>query len=118
MALNSIGGETVGGLVKGLSRNGVLATYGVLGGGKISYDGRIQLFKNISTRAYWLTANTKANPQSKVDTVEAVSKLFKEGKLKVAAYNKVKFDSTGDLKATILNTIGKSKSGKQVVIYE
>ena len=65
-----------------------------------------------------MTANTKANPQSKVDTVEAVSKLFKEGKLKVAAYNKVKFDSTGDLKATILNTIGKSKSGKQVVIYE
>ena len=118
LTLNSIGGETVGGLVKGLSRNGVLATYGVLGGGKISYDGRIQLFKNISTRAYWLTANTKANPQSKVDTVEAVSKLFKEGKLKVAAYDKVKFDSTGDLKATILNTIGKSKSGKQVVIYE
>ncbi|CAX45455.1 enoyl-[acyl-carrier protein] reductase [nadph, b-specific], putative [Candida dubliniensis CD36] len=118
LALNSLGGKTVGGLVKSLSRNGVLVTYGVLGGGEITYDGRIQLFKNISTRAYWLTANTKANPQSKINTVEAVSKLFKEGRIKVVSYNTVKFDPTSDLKTTILSAINKSKTGKQVVIYE
>ncbi|RCK63580.1 putative trans-2-enoyl-CoA reductase 1, mitochondrial [Candida viswanathii] len=119
LALNSLGGPTVLGLVRSLSQDGTLVTYGVLAGGAIEYDGKLQLFKNLSTKAYWLTANTKKDPQRKVETVEALTKLFNDGSIKVVPYNKVKYDaSVPDYTKLVLETIAKSKSEKQVIIYE
>lgn len=120
LALNSLGGSTIPGLMKSLSNNGIMVTYGVLAGGHIEYDGKLQLFKNLSTRAFWLTANTKQNPQGKIDTVNELIKLFKDGSIKVVPFKKVRYNpnSIPDYTKFVVDTISKSKKEKQVIIYE
>ncbi|CAI5757262.1 unnamed protein product [Candida verbasci] len=116
LALNSVSNETVWNLVNSLSPDGVLITYGSIGGTEIKYDARVQLLKNIKTKAFWLTKNTKANPEGKVDTVKSLIKLYQEGKLKDVGYNKVKY--AGDLRDSVLEAIQNSKNGKQVVFLQ
>ncbi|EMG49510.1 ETR1 Enoyl-[acyl-carrier-protein] reductase 1 [Candida maltosa Xu316] len=119
LALNSLGGKSVPGLVKSLSEDGTLITYGVLAGGEINYNGALQLFKNLTTKAYWLTANTKKNPSYKIETVNKLAELFSEDKIEVVPYVKVKYDSTKqDLKSCIKQTITDSKTQKHVIFYE
>lgn len=120
LALNSLGGKTVPGLMKSLSQNGIMVTYGVLAGGHVEYDGKLQLFKNLTTKAYWLTENTKKNPQSKIETVNELIKLFNEGLIKLVPYNKVKYDPKliPNYTKFVVDTIANSKSEEQVIIYE
>ncbi|RLV89826.1 putative trans-2-enoyl-CoA reductase 1 mitochondrial [Spathaspora sp. JA1] len=116
LALNSVGGTTVAQLVKSLSIDGTLVTYGVVGSPDIVYDGRIQLFKNITTTAYWLTSNTKRNPNSKIETINKLIELYQQKKIKDVDFGKVIYSKNEDLKKVILEAI--SKDGKQVVIYQ
>ncbi|EGW32681.1 uncharacterized protein SPAPADRAFT_61753 [Spathaspora passalidarum NRRL Y-27907] len=118
LALNSLGGDSVGALVKSLSVNGFLVTYGIVAGTDIVYDGRIQLFKNITTTAYWLTANTKRNPQSKVETIGKLVELYKQNKIKDVPFDKVVYSRNDDLKLAVLQAIAKTKGGKQVIVYK
>lgn len=119
LALNSVGGITVPRLVESLSNDGFLVSYGVVGSAEIKYDGRLQLFKNLTTASYWLTANTKRDPQRKVDTVNKLIELYQDGKIRDVEYNKVAYNSKSqDLKSVVLKAIADSKNGKQVIIYE
>ncbi|EAZ62863.2 mitochondrial 2-enoyl thioester reductase [Scheffersomyces stipitis CBS 6054] len=119
LALNSIGGgEAVTQLANSLSHDGFLVTFGVIGGGQISIDPRIQLFKNITTAAYWLTANTKKNPQSKVDTVQTLLEYYKQGKIVDTPLNKIQFKENENIQKVFVNAIVNSKDGKQVIFYE
>ncbi|KAG7663979.1 uncharacterized protein J8A68_002480 [[Candida] subhashii] len=119
LALNSVCGVTVPNLVASLSNDGFLVSYGVVGSPEIKYDGRLQLFKNLTTVSYWLTANTKRNPQSKVDTINKLIELYQTGKIKDVEFNKVEYNpKTQDLKSVVLKSIADSKNGKQVIIYE
>lgn len=118
LALNSVGDETVAILIDALSQDGTLITYGASGGNKkISYDSTAQLFKNITTKAYWLTKNTKANPQLKVDTINKLLKLYQNKVIQSPNFNKAKFDQSQDLAQLVLHSIS-STTGKQVIVYE
>lgn len=115
LALNSVGGPTVPQLVESLSLNGFLVTYGSSGGhNTIEYSLTTQLFKNITTASYWLTRNTKADPQSKVITIEKVIQYYNEGHLKPVQYEENKVESE-NLKEVYLKAI--KKDGKQIIIY-
>lgn len=119
LALNGSSDPTVPSLVKSLSKNGTLVSFGVVGGTKIEYDARLQLFKNLSTRSFWLTANTYANPDLKKDTVEKLVEIYKTGKISDVPYNKVSYKAGQDLAKLVVDAIAESKkSGKQVIFYE
>ncbi|KAI3407124.2 hypothetical protein KGF56_000025 [Candida oxycetoniae] len=123
LALNGSTNSTVSSLVKSLSPNGTLVSYGVVGGTKIEYDERLQLFRNLATKPFWLTANTYRDPQFKKQTVEKLVHLYKEGKITDVPYNKVLYKATDgdkeDLTQVYLKSIAASrKSGKQVIFYE
>jgi trans-2-enoyl-CoA reductase len=113
LALDSLGGPTTAGLVKALSEDGLLLTYGALSGQNISYPGGYQLLKNLTIRPYWLTRNTKANPQSKYDTINKVIEYYKNGTIKSVPFNTVEYN--GNLLETYKKAI--ETSGKQVVVF-
>ena len=113
LALDSLGGPTTTGLVKALSQDGLLLTYGSLSGQNISYPGGYQLLKNLTIRPYWLTRNSKANPQSKYDTLNKIIDFYKKGIIKSVPFNKVEYD--GNLLDTYKKAI--ETSGKQVVVF-
>lgn len=114
LALNSVGGATTAQLVSSLSNEGTLVSYGLAGPDPtISYNGGIQLFKDITTKSYWLTRNTRKNPQSKIDSLKEVIRLYKTGALKNVDFNKVKY--SGNAKTAVLQAI--NGPGKQVIIY-
>lgn len=115
LALDSLGGPTTPNLVASLSPEGTFVNYGGLSGKFVSFDPRVQLAKNITLKSYWLTRNTRANPQSKVDTVKALIKLFKAGVFQPVKYNKVPFKSGDNLRDIFVQAIRDSSSGKQVV---
>lgn len=118
LALNSVGGDSVKLLVSALSQDGVLATFGASSGNPdITYGGWEQLFKNITTKAYWLTANTKRDPQSKIDTVNRIVDLYRCKKLRNAGFSAVAYSGDGNLLPSVLLAISNSKKGKQVVFY-
>lgn len=118
LALDSLGGPTTPNLVASLSPNNYFVNYGGLAGGLVSFDPRIQLAKNVTLKSYWLTRNTRENPQTKVDTVKALIELFKQGVFKPVHYNKVPFKSGDNLRDLFVKAIQDSSNGKQVVTFE
>ncbi|CAK9436180.1 uncharacterized protein LODBEIA_P07380 [Lodderomyces beijingensis] len=119
LALNGSSDSTVAALVRSLSRDGTLVTYGVVGGTKIEYDARLQLFKNLSTRSFWLTANTYGNPEFKRETVNKLVELYQRGEIVDVPYTKVEYKGgEQDLAKLVVDTIAQSKkSGKHVIFY-
>ncbi|KAI5963664.1 uncharacterized protein KGF55_002544 [Candida pseudojiufengensis] len=118
LALNGVG-TSIPNLVKSLSPNGYLATYGVVGGATIEYDSRLQLFKNLSTVAFWLTSNTYKNPNFKIETVNKLIELYNDKKIRDVSYNKIYFKSGEDLTQVLLKGVVDTKThGKQVIFYE
>ncbi|KAK6197563.1 mitochondrial 2-enoyl thioester reductase [Scheffersomyces amazonensis] len=119
LALNSIGGDTTRQLVNSLSQDGYFVTFGMIGRLPITYDGGVQLHKNITTKSYWLTANTLRDPEGKVATIKELLKLYRAGKIQNVPFEKNYFVAgKDDLKAVFLQAIERSKKGKQVVVYE
>lgn len=120
LALNSVGGPGVAPLVASLSHGGIMATYGNSSNLPMTYSASDQLFKDLTTVSYWLTRNTRADPQSKVDTVEEVVKLFKKGALKEVPFKTVEFKTrgNGDLAKVLLAAIEASSGDKQVIVYK
>ncbi|KAF3985365.1 hypothetical protein FT663_05328 [Candidozyma haemuli var. vulneris] len=118
LALDSLGGPTTPNLVASLSPDNYFVNYGGLAGGFVSFDPRVQLAKNVTLKSYWLTRNTRNNPQSKVETVKALIKLFEEGVFGPVKYNKVPFKAGDNLRDIFVQAIQNSSTGKQVVTFE
>lgn len=127
LALNCICGKSGAALVSHLTGNHLvdyrsphLVTYGGMLGEPLIYSSSDSLFKNVSSKAYWLTANTKRNPQSKVDTVNKVLELYKQDSLKPVPFNSNEFNissSSDEYIKLFMKSVADSKTGKQVIVY-
>ncbi|CUM45345.1 putative trans-2-enoyl-CoA reductase 1, mitochondrial [Debaryomyces fabryi] len=127
LALNCVCGKSGATLVSHLTGNHLtdyrsphLVTYGGMLGQPLMYSSSESLFKNVTSKAYWLTANTKRNPQSKVETVKKVLDLYKSGDLKPVPFNGKEYNiksSSDEYVKLFLEGIAESKNGKQVIIY-
>ncbi|CCG20843.1 Mrf1 mitochondrial respiratory protein [Candida orthopsilosis Co 90-125] len=122
LALNGSCDNTVANLVKSLSSKGQLISYGFLGGAEIKYSAQQQFAKDLVTRRYWLTANTVANPQGKVDTIKHLIELYHTGKIQDVPYNKLHYKQGGneEISKVLLQGLSNFKGGKgkQVLFYE
>lgn len=120
LALNSVGGKLASALVKHLSQDGFLVSYGQMVPESIEYLTSVQLFKNLTTKAFWLTKNTKKDPQSKVTTINAILDLYEKEQIKTIGFIK----NTYRLNAGALlffdvykSAFANTSNGKQVVIF-
>lgn len=118
LALDSLGGPTTPNLVASLSNEGIFVNYGGLSGGLVSYSPGVQLAKNITLKSYWLTRNTRTNPQSKVDTVKNLLKLYQAGVFAPVHFTKAPFKQGDDLGKLFAKSIKESTQGKRVVVFE
>lgn len=116
LALDSLAGPTTPNLVASLSPGGTFVNYGALTGGLVSYHPGVQLAKNITLKSYWLTRNTTANPQSKVDTVKELLKLYAKGVFQPVKFNDVPFTTGDNLRDIFVKAITEGK-GKQVITF-
>ena len=122
LALNGSCDSTVANLVKSLSNKGQLVSYGFLGGADIKYSAQQQFAKDLITRRFWLTANTYADPQGKVDTIKHLVELYGTGKIKDVPYNKLHYKQGGseEISKELLQGLSNFKNGKgkQVLFYD
>lgn len=117
LALDSLGGPTTPNLVASLSTSGIFVNYGALSGQNVSYSPGVQLAKNITLKSYWLTRNTLSNPQSKVDTVQALLKLYESGTIGPVKFERTEYRTGDNLRDVYVKAIKESSQGKRVVWY-
>ncbi|SGZ52441.1 CIC11C00000000606 [Sungouiella intermedia] len=118
LALDSLGGPTTLNLTNALSQEGTFVNYGALAGGLVLFSPGAQLHKNFELKSYWLTRNTRANPQSKVDTVHEVLDLFRQKVFKPVKFTHYDYKEGDNLRDIFVRGIENSKNGKIVVVYK
>lgn len=118
LALDSLAGPTTMNLTNTLSTEGFFVNYGVLSGGLVQFNPMAQMNKNFQLRSYWLTRNTRANPESKVETVKSVLELFRQNVFKPVSFTHYEYKQGENLRDLFVKGIENSKHGKIVVVYE
>lgn len=118
LALDSLGGHTTLNLTDALSVDGTFVNYGALANGLVLFNPGSQMNKNFVLRSFWLTRNTRVNPQSKVDTVKAVLELFRQKVFKPVKFTHYHYKQGENLRDLVVKGIENSKHGKIVVAYE
>lgn len=117
LALDSLAGPTTPNLVASLSNDQTFVNYGAMSGGLVLYSPGLQLAKNITLKSYWLTRNTRSNPQLKVDTIQKLLPLYKSGVFAPVKFTHIPWDGTGSLRDAFVQAIEESSLGKRVVTF-
>lgn len=125
LALNSVCGPSTATLVSYLTgdflksdRSPHLVTFGVMLGQPIVYSGAEQLFKNITTKAYWLSAKLNRDPQGRRIALNNIIDLMRQGKVRHCPYDKTYFDTNASSEDFIKLFAEKiSSSSKEVIFY-
>lgn len=117
LALDSLGGATTLNLTNSLTENGTFVNYGALAGGLVLFSPGAQLQKNFVLKSYWLTRNTRANPQTKVDTVKAILDLFRQKVFKPVKFTHYKYETGDNLRDLFVKGIADLKQGKIVIDF-
>ncbi|ODV77931.1 NAD(P)-binding protein [Suhomyces tanzawaensis NRRL Y-17324] len=115
LALNSVGGATASALFGAVGQDGYFISYGASSGDpQVTINTSQQLVNNISVVPYWLTGNSKRDPQSRIDTVKEVIKLYEQGVFRIPDVQEIKLD--GDIASFFVKAI--QSPGKKVVLFD
>lgn len=117
LALDSLGGPTTLNLTNSLANEGTFVNYGALAGGLVLFSPGVQLSKNFVLKSYWLTRNTRANPQSKVDTVKSILELYAKGVFKPVKFTHSHYKEGDNLRDLFVEGVANSKNGKIVINF-
>ena len=79
LALNSVGGKSSAAIARKLERDGLMLTYGGMSKQPVTLPTSLLIFKNITSKGYWVTELNKHAPQAKVDTVARLLELHAQG---------------------------------------
>lgn len=85
LALNSIGGESVGRLARMVGVSGTVVTFGGMTGEPIRFPTRQLIFSDLRLRGFWMDRwNRAATPEQRAETSSHIFGLMRAGKLKIA----------------------------------
>ena len=122
LGMNCVGGPSATGLARKLGHDATLLTYGGMSMKPVAIPTTLFIFKNLTAKGFWITANMKSLPGSREDTIKEVLKLMEEGVLTEPHYNetKVNLESLTDeeLLNIFLNGFKNTKNGKQILHFE
>lgn len=79
LALNSVGGKSSSAIARKLEKDGLMLTYGGMSKQPVTLPTSLLIFKNITSKGYWVTELNKKNPKSKVDTIKELINLYEMG---------------------------------------
>lgn len=121
LGLNCVGGPSATGLIRKLGNSGTLLTYGGMSMKPVTVPTGLLIFKNLNIKGFWITGNIKSIPNSRIDTINEVTKLIESGVLTEQKYNETELnlDSLTDdqLLEAFINALKNSKSGKQIIKF-
>ena len=122
LALNSVGGPSSSAIARKLDKDGLMLTYGGLSKKPVTIPTSLLIFKNITFQGYWVTALTNKNPQSKVDNIHELVRLYQEGKfsspkedIELLEWDTASFQDS-DVLNMVKNGINSKNSRKKLVV--
>ncbi|KAG7879138.1 hypothetical protein KL905_003468 [Ogataea polymorpha] len=120
LALNCVGGDNCTNMVRKLGQDGTLVTYGGMSMKPVTIPTTMFIFKNITAKGFWVSANIKRIPGSRENTIKAVQKMMEDGDLvDVKMYeNPVSADASEDqVYQAFQKALANSNKGKQLVVF-
>jgi trans-2-enoyl-CoA reductase len=121
-ALNSVSGKSSSNIARKLAPNSTLITYGGMSKQPVTLPTSLFIFKNLKCIGYWVTENTKNDPESKIETINEIIKLYQTNKLEELSVieNIWKVDELSDeqIVELISSAIENSSKGKQFIRVE
>lgn len=122
IALNSVGGSSSSNIARKLAPDSTMFTYGGMSKKPVSLPTSLFIFKNLTCKGFWVTENTKRDPQSKIDTTNELVKLYESGELKeLEVHLQVwKLDEFSDeqILALLQDVVENAYKGKQFIKIE
>eukprot|EP00823_Brevimastigomonas_motovehiculus_P004740 TRINITY_DN3235_c0_g1_i1.p1 TRINITY_DN3235_c0_g1~~TRINITY_DN3235_c0_g1_i1.p1 ORF type:complete len:369 (+),score=66.50 TRINITY_DN3235_c0_g1_i1:78-1184(+) len=104
LALNAVGGTSAINMVRLLSKNGQLVTYGGMSRRPVSLSTSALIFRNIASRGFWLVPWMKSHSREECEQmVTTIADIMKNGQLKVFV-EKISFDELAKLLKTYIDT--------------
>jgi trans-2-enoyl-CoA reductase len=80
LALNAVGGESVGRLCRAVAAGGVVVTYGGATAEPMRFPTRFLIFNNIELRGFWLDGWARSHPVAETDAMgQKIFELLRTG---------------------------------------
>ena len=120
LALNSVGGKSSASIARKLSRDATMLTYGGMSKMPVTLPTSLHIFRGLKSMGFWVTENSKKDPQSKIDTINALLKLYANGDIVSPKdeVNVVEWDVNAASDDQVLELVkcGITKKGKKNVV--
>jgi trans-2-enoyl-CoA reductase len=122
VALNSVGGASSSNIARKLAPDSTMFTYGGMSKQPVTLPTSLFIFKNLTCKGYWVTENTKKDPQSKIETTNELVKLYESGELKELDVNeqvwKLEEFSDDQVLELLRGVVENAYKGKQFIKIE
>lgn len=116
LGLNCVGGKSSTAVARKLAHSGVMLTYGGMSYQPVILPTSLHIFKDVTSRGFWVTELVKHNPELKTKTFDIIIDWYEQGLLQDAASVETKYTG-GDLAEVIKKAVADSSSGKQIVTF-
>ena len=120
VGLNCVGGKATTALVRCLSNQGHLVTYGGMSKQPVQLPTAALIFKDIKFSGFWVSRWSDANAEDKKRTVDEILDLTRSGKFKDIPVQELKWDwgtEEATLKEAVQGTLSGFRAGKGVFLY-
>lgn len=115
LALNCVGGKSAANIARKLDDSGLMLTYGGMSLQPVTFPTTLHIFKNFTSKGFWVTRLLKENPEVKNETVLKIIEWYQKGELKAAP--SVENKASGDLAEVFKRGVENSKQGKQLITF-
>ncbi|CCC67586.1 hypothetical protein NCAS_0A10280 [Naumovozyma castellii] len=79
LALNSVGGKSSSAIARKLENDALMLTYGGMSKQPVTLPTSLHIFKGLTSKGFWITKNVKERPQDKIDAVQNITEMYKDG---------------------------------------
>ncbi|KAI5299316.1 mitochondrial 2-enoyl thioester reductase [Ascosphaera atra] len=121
LALNCVGGRSATSMAKHLAHNSRFVTYGAMAKQPLPVPAGFLIFNNIHFDGFWVSRWSDQNPALKLDTVNDVLRLTREGKFKDTPSEEVPWSwntPSENLTQAVQSTMEGGKGKKSVLVYQ
>ncbi|KAI5289699.1 mitochondrial 2-enoyl thioester reductase [Ascosphaera aggregata] len=118
LALNCVGGKQAGALAKYLAPGSHFVTYGAMAKQPLPLPAGLLIFRDIHFDGFWVSRWSDKNPSLKLDTVNDVLRLTREGRFKDIPADEVEWswDTPGETLSKEVQSTLEGRKGKKTVL--
>jgi mitochondrial enoyl-[acyl-carrier protein] reductase / trans-2-enoyl-CoA reductase len=120
LGLNCVGGKNATAMAKLLHPDAHMVTYGAMSKQPTLLPTSLLIFKNLTFRGFWVSRWSDKHPRERMQTVEDVLRMTREGRFKDIPVEAVQWDwNTGEeeLRDKVQSTLEGYRKGKGVFVF-